>query len=410
MKKIFVTLFFLSCLAAFLICPATLKALKKPISIEIAMPSYTPVPLSTVAPSPTPTSNPYQIWDDTSLLRSSGIYTYQILNEAEKQAVIREIHAVETTLTIPYALDGYKIIGVGIKGPVDDYYYDGYSSYRPDVSERLKDTLKTLTISEGIQYIGTSAFSDCKNLTTVNLPKNLYSIENSAFSGCSSLKKIRIQENKYMNPPQICDQAFANCISLEEVKLETEPLFGENPFHSSHIQKLSLSQKNPGTFYLNIDWADVNQISVDSSIQKMIFEGIGWYANINKIIVNNKKTKIELWSSGFKLGSLCTVPKANCITWAKKYRLPYKIKSCGKMGKLTHKKGKVSWKKVKTNVRTYKYSRFYGWVNSTGKVRTYYKVYGKNSKKAKYKLIKTTTRTSCKASYKYMKVTPVATW
>ncbi len=410
MKHIFKTLFVLSCLTAFLISPIPMQAQEQSGSMEGPSPYQTVSPLSVdpPLPSPGPTPNPNDIWDDTSVLRTSGIYTYQIVNASLKQAVIREIHSAETKLNIPASLDGYKIIGVGLQ---DNAYSSQYLfAYQPDLSVHLRGSLKTLTFSEGIQYIGTQSFSGCESLTTLTLPKNLKSIEGGAFSGCSSLKKIKIPKSGYMEELNIKDGAFAECVSLDEVKFETAPCFGDSPFHFSHIKKLVLSLSNAGDFSLNVDYADIDQIYVDSSVKKLSFEGIGWYSKVKSIIVNNKKTQIELWSPDYRFGSLCTLPKAKCINWAKKRRLTYKTKSCGKMSKPSRKKKKLSWKKVKTTIRTHQYNSSNGWSSSARKAKTYYIIYGKNSKKARYKQLKTTAKTSCRASYKYMKVSPKTTW
>ena len=44
----------------------------------------------------------------------------------------------------------------------------------------------------GVTNIGTFAFSDCRNLTSINIPEGVTSIEGSAFSGCQKLTSIKI--------------------------------------------------------------------------------------------------------------------------------------------------------------------------------------------------------------------------
>ena len=81
------------------------------------------------------------------------------------------------------------------------------------------------------------------------------------------------------------------------------------------------------------------------------------------------------------------------------------------MGKVVRKKKKAAWTPVKTSVKTFRYDRQKKkWKTSSRKVKTYYKIYGKNSKKGTYKRIKTTAKTSCSSKYKYLKVQPVTIW
>lgn len=53
-----------------------------------------------------------------------------------------------------------------------------------------RDQIKTITISQGVTSIGTSAFAGCTNLTYVTIPKFLVSIGDSAFSGCEKLAHV----------------------------------------------------------------------------------------------------------------------------------------------------------------------------------------------------------------------------
>ena len=137
----------------------------------------------------------------------------------------------------------------------------------------------------------------------------------------------------------------------------------------------------------------------------------GLNGGIVKMVVNGRKTKLRKPESGVSFGTIYTVPKAKCISWAKKYKKTYKVKSCGRMGKVARKKQKAVWQPVETTVKTHSYNKKKKkWETKTRSVKTYYKVYGKDSRKGSYKLIKTTAKTSCRTKYKYLKVQPVAAW
>ncbi len=352
--------------------------------------------------------NHISIWDDDSRLRTSGIFTYRILHRTEKMAAIVSVNKAVEDLTIPAVLDGYKIFCVGMPRTVD------YHVQFPELPGKLKDSLKSLTVQEGVQEIGEYAFSGCKKLTSLKLPKNLAEIGCGAFSRCTSLRKVKIQDSKYITGTSLSDYAFSGCV-LNQFRFEARSGMGEMPFRGSRIKEVVF----PGlpeflSFDMDIDQAQIGKIWVDSPVYSLDFHSLGWDYHrgiLQKLIVNGKKTKVQGWNRANIFGSLYTVPKAACIKWAKKYKLTYKVKSCGKMGKVTRRKKKASWNKVTTTVKTYQYKESRRkWKKSSRRTKTYYQVYGKKKKSGTYKLLKTTTKNSYKSKYKYLKVKPVTVW
>ena len=75
------------------------------------------------------------------------------------------------------------------------------------------ETLESVVVSDGIEYIGNDVFFRCKKLTSVTLPNSLTSIGKRTFSGCSQLPSITL-------PSQITaisDELFAACRRLYSV-------------------------------------------------------------------------------------------------------------------------------------------------------------------------------------------------
>lgn len=70
---------------------------------------------------------------------------------------------------------------------------------------------KSYTIPEGVEKIGSYAFSRCVNIAEITMPGGVTAIETSAFSGCQSLESIKIPEGV----SEIGSTAFYGCEKLE---------------------------------------------------------------------------------------------------------------------------------------------------------------------------------------------------
>jgi len=77
------------------------------------------------------------------------------------------------------------------------------------------ESIKSVTMHDGIEKIGDFAFAGCVGIENITLSKNLTEIGNYAFYGCSSLKEIDIPETV----SAIGEYAFASCKSLTSFKI-----------------------------------------------------------------------------------------------------------------------------------------------------------------------------------------------
>ena len=76
-------------------------------------------------------------------------------------------------------------------------------------------TLHEYRVKEGTRFVGFSAFSDCRDMTSVILPDSIKRIGREAFRNCRSLTSIVI-------PPDVVrieDSTFYNCRSLTSVRI-----------------------------------------------------------------------------------------------------------------------------------------------------------------------------------------------
>lgn len=113
-----------------------------------------------------------------------------------------------------------------------DYKYSGdikivpYVTFKNKGSKSYKVTrinsfsfgnteITSITIPNSIEYIGGSAFYNCKNLTSVTIPGSVKTIDQDAFWGCSGLTSIELQEGV----TTIKDGVFKNCSSLTSITI-----------------------------------------------------------------------------------------------------------------------------------------------------------------------------------------------
>ncbi len=89
----------------------------------------------------------------------------------------------------------------------------GEEPYSGDIV--IPDTVTVDSVTYTVTMIGSNAFQDCEELTSVSLPNTLQEIQTWAFDGCSSLVEITIPESV----TSIGFRAFDGCSDLETVIL-----------------------------------------------------------------------------------------------------------------------------------------------------------------------------------------------
>ena len=110
-------------------------------------------------------------------------------------------------------------------------------------------SLATITIS-GVTSIGIYAFDGCSSLPSITIPNTLTSIGDWAFSGCSSLTSVTIPKGV----TSIGGYAFSYCSKLGIVHAEatTPPTLGSDAFNSSPVCIIPCGAK---AAYEESDWA-----------------------------------------------------------------------------------------------------------------------------------------------------------
>lgn len=109
-------------------------------------------------------------------------------------------------LTVPSEIDGKQVLEVA--GSDDNE--PGFVFYDFDKPNSVKE----ITLPEGLTTIGYAAFACLPEMTGVYIPESVVVIDSGAFTDCSSLESIAIPEGA-----RDFEFTFDNCFSLRSVKL-----------------------------------------------------------------------------------------------------------------------------------------------------------------------------------------------
>ena len=192
----------------------------------------------------------------------------------------------DETVSIPSVIDSEKVTIIGEKA-----FYENNS-------------LKYLTIPEGIEIIEIYAFNSCENLEYVQFPEGLKIIDSIAFSGCYNLRNVDFPDTL----ESIGLSSFSSCIMLEKIELPNNiKSFGGSAFEYCH----NLTEVN---FRYGLEEIDLHMFSN--------------CVNLKKIIIPDS-VKIIKGYIGEYTGNKNAVICANCNSYARAYANKYRIKfSC----------------------------------------------------------------------------------
>lgn len=98
-----------------------------------------------------------------------------------------------------------------LSGSGDMYNYTAQAAPWYEWASRIT----SITIDDGITFIGNYAFEDCVNMQSIYIPDTVTEIGYDAFNGCSSLVSIEIPENVTI----IGSSAFLGCSKLQSITL-----------------------------------------------------------------------------------------------------------------------------------------------------------------------------------------------
>lgn len=117
------------------------------------------------------------------------------------------------------------------------------------LSSLISRTITSITIPNGITYIGDNAFYKCTSLTNVVIPSNIQRIGAWCFGRCSSLTNITIQNGV----TYIDTGAFAECSSLESITIPESCAYivGQVFEKCRLLASVTVQSVTPPTFWSN---------------------------------------------------------------------------------------------------------------------------------------------------------------
>ena len=114
-------------------------------------------------------------------------------------------------IIMAYNLPGSVVIPTTVTNPADNKTYNVTSI--EDHSFVTSKGITSVTIPEGITYIGNDAFGGCQ-ITDLVIPSTVTSIGDNAFDNCSSLTSVTIKSGS------IGEYAFNRCSNLTSISLQ----------------------------------------------------------------------------------------------------------------------------------------------------------------------------------------------
>lgn len=283
--------------------------------------------------------------------KTSGIFSYEIINEEKKEATLRRMNTISQIVEIPEKINNYTIVGVG------EMYED-----KCIVSE-----------NEVLLY--------ANQVRKLILPKTVKTIGSYAFAGCSSLEVIEFNHSEELT---IYQYAFANCEHLQKLNLNHMKI-GPNAFGGLHpiesvclndVSFYSIEQCETSTGILPFGARTVKNLYLNSAMKSF---DIPKETSIQHLYVNGGKTVLNgSKQTCKKIKTLHTVSSAKALSFARKRKLNYEtLKICGKVSMIKKKKvtlgTQYTWNKVTTKAIKFEY-KGKKWKKKTYTIPTYYRV------------------------------------
>lgn len=193
------------------------------------------------------------------------------------------------SVRIPYTVNKnfttYKVTGIGSK------------------AFRNCTNLTSILIDDNVEYIGTNAFDGCTSLTSVTFGNSIRSIEFEAFARCSALTSIHILSSvNYMGT-----YAFYGCSGLTNVNIDDLEAWCRISFEGEYSNPCSIAH------HLTLNGEEIKSLAIPSTITAIKDYAFVGCSNFTDISFNSSVTSIGEFSFSDCTG-LTNVTIPNSVT------------------------------------------------------------------------------------------------
>ena len=221
---------------------------------------------------------------------------------------------------LTWTLDDTGTLTISGTGKMTDWGSSGEQPWN-----EYDSSIRFVIIEEGVTSIGSFAFCDCNNLTSISLPNSLTTINLFPFGNCSSLSEINISKNvtKIGND---FESNFSGCTKLTAIHVDEE-----NPkyisvegalFNKSMTRLLDYPANSPNsnftipktvTFIAEeaFHYNNLSEILVDNESQ--------YYTSENGVLLNRSKTNLLAYPHG-NTQTTYTIPSSVTLIGASAFR------------------------------------------------------------------------------------------
>ena len=102
----------------------------------------------------------------------------------ENRAIIVSYSGSAGDITVPATVGGYPVLKLGSGSYLENVFNTSLSPF-------------SVTVSPGIQQIGSYAFYGCTGLTSINIPTSVTFVSTNSFQGCTGLTSINVDSGGY---------------------------------------------------------------------------------------------------------------------------------------------------------------------------------------------------------------------
>jgi hypothetical protein len=245
------------------------KALSAFLIVAMLVTSLCLSPVSAVTSTVASTS-------DSDSWQTYGDFYYTVSNNV---ATIEKYKGSEEVIEVPSIINDTEVLYIN---------YNAFESC---------DTIKEVTIQNGIKTIGSCAFANCPNLETVVIPESVTTIDAYTFENCPNLKSVTIPNSIKGIPSSM----FTKCTSLESINLPDSLTSIDN---WAFNECTSLKEITIPSNVKRIGWkaffncTDLKNVNLSENLEQIDVSAFA-YTAITSISIPEKVTSIALDSFDF---------------------------------------------------------------------------------------------------------------